>query len=140
MSEATERDQSIETIRRELTAFARRARALAERLHPGLSLVSYSLLAHMEERGGCRAADLAAYFLLDKSTVSRQIAALDRLGMVEREAEGQARILRPTERGRAALADAARRQREAFGDRLDEWSDADLADFAASLVRYNAVE
>ncbi|MFI6516741.1 MarR family winged helix-turn-helix transcriptional regulator [Spirillospora sp. NPDC050679] len=137
MSEATGRDQSVETIRWELTAFARRARAVAERLHPGLSLVSYSLLAHIEEKGGCRAADLAAYFMLDKSTVSRQVAALERLGMVEREAEGAARILRATGRGREALADATRRRQEAFQDRLDDWSDADLADFAACLVRYN---
>ncbi|MFC9975857.1 MarR family winged helix-turn-helix transcriptional regulator [Spirillospora sp. NPDC127200] len=137
MSEVTGRDQSIETIRWELTAFARRARAVAERLHPGLSLVSYSLLAHIEEKGGCRAADLAAYFMLDKSTVSRQVAALERLGMVEREAEGTARILRATGRGREALADATRRRQEAFQDRLDDWSDADLAVFAACLVRYN---
>ncbi|MGI5163380.1 MarR family winged helix-turn-helix transcriptional regulator [Spirillospora sp. CA-253888] len=137
MTEVIRRDQSIETIRWELTAFARRARAVAERLHPGLSLVSYSLLAHIQEKGGCRAADLAAYFMLDKSTVSRQIAALERLGMVEREAEGAARILRPTARGREALADATRRRQEAFQDRLDDWSDADLADFAAYLVRYN---
>ncbi|MGK5553570.1 MarR family winged helix-turn-helix transcriptional regulator [Actinomadura kijaniata] len=110
-----------------MTAFARRARAVAERLHPDLSLVSYSLLAHLEETGGCRAVDLAAYFLLDKSTVSRRVAALERLGLVEREAEG-----------RALLRETACRRQEAFRSRLDSWSDEDLERFAGHLVRYNA--
>ena len=68
----------METIQREMTAFARRARASAGRLHPELSLVSYTLLGHLEESGGCRATDLAAHYALDKSTVSRQVTALER--------------------------------------------------------------
>ncbi|MFC4909906.1 MarR family winged helix-turn-helix transcriptional regulator [Actinomadura gamaensis] len=78
------RDDALETIRWELTALARRARAIAGRSHPELSLVAYSLLSHLNDTGGCRAIDLAEYFLLDKSTVSRQVAALERLGLVER--------------------------------------------------------
>lgn len=70
---------SVETIQREMTVFARRARASAGRLHPELSLVSYTLLGHLEERDGCRATDLAAHYALDKSTVSRQVAALEQV-------------------------------------------------------------
>ena len=70
---------AVETIQREMTVFARRARAAAGRMHPELSLVSYTLLGHLEEVGGCRATDLAAHYALDKSTVSRQVAALDAL-------------------------------------------------------------
>lgn len=69
---------AVETIQREMTVFARRAQASAGRLHPELSLVSYTLLGHLEERDGCRATDLAAHYALDKSTVSRQVAALER--------------------------------------------------------------
>ena len=137
------RDQAIETIRWERTAFARRARAVAERIHPGLTLSEYSLLAHLRETGGCRATDLASYFMLDKSTVSRQIGALERLGLVEREVDPASRrvqILRPTPRGEELLEEAARRRQEAFGERLDDWSDADLRAFAGYLVRYNAAD
>lgn len=74
----------METIQREMTAFARRARASAGRMHPELSLVSYTLLGHLEESGGCRATDLAAHYALDKSTVSRQVAALERTELIER--------------------------------------------------------
>ncbi|MBW8485577.1 MarR family winged helix-turn-helix transcriptional regulator [Actinomadura parmotrematis] len=137
------RDEDVETIRWELTAFSRRARALAERLHPGLSLVSYSLLGHLAEEGGCRATDLAAYFLLDKSTVSRQVGDLERMGLVERlpdPASQRNKILRPTEAGLATLRTAGERQRAAFRARLDDWSDADLAAFARYLVRYNVAD
>jgi hypothetical protein len=53
-------DAAVETIQREMTVFARRARASAGRMHPELSLVSYTLLGHLEESGGCRATDLGA--------------------------------------------------------------------------------
>ncbi|MQY09466.1 MarR family winged helix-turn-helix transcriptional regulator [Actinomadura macrotermitis] len=137
------RDDDVETIGWQLTAFARRARALAERLHPELPLASYSLLAHLAETGGCRATDLAAYFLLDKSTISRQIGDLERLGLVERQvdpANQRVKVLRPTEAGLRKLAEVGERQRTAFRSRLDSWSDADLAAFARYLERYNAAD
>ncbi|MFC9062067.1 MarR family winged helix-turn-helix transcriptional regulator, partial [Streptomyces sp. NPDC057074] len=77
-------DAAVETVQREMTAFARRARASAGRMHPELSLVSYTLLGHLEEMDGCRATDLAAHYALDKSTVSRQVSALERAGLIER--------------------------------------------------------
>src|SRR5882757_3289226 len=83
----TARDEAVETIQRELTAFARRARATAARMHPELSLVAFTILAHLEEQQGTRATDLAAHYLLDKSTVSRQVAALEQLGYIERRVD-----------------------------------------------------
>ncbi|MFF7725250.1 MarR family winged helix-turn-helix transcriptional regulator [Streptomyces sp. NPDC008001] len=136
-----DRDASLETIQRELTAFARRARAAAARLHPELSLVSYTLLAHLEEQGGCRATDLAAHYLLDKSTVSRQVAALERLGLVERRPapeDQRAQVLHLTARGAGTLAQVAANRRAAFRERLGDWDGADLDRFAAYLLRYNA--
>lgn len=80
-------DAAVETIQREMTVFARRARASAGRMHPELSLVSYTLLGHLEERDGRRATDLAAHYALDKSTVSRQVSALERAGLIERRVD-----------------------------------------------------
>ncbi|MCP2339530.1 MarR family winged helix-turn-helix transcriptional regulator [Actinomadura rupiterrae] len=137
------RDDALETIRWELTALARRARAVAGRTHPDLSLVAYSLLSHLNESGGCRAVDLADYFLLDKSTVSRQVAALERLGLVERHpdpAHARGQRLAPTEAGRELLDEAVQRRHEAITERLRDWSDGDLDRFARYLVRYNAAE
>lgn len=134
------RDTALDTIQRELTAFARRARATAARMHPELSLVSYTILAHLEQQQGCRATDLAAYYLLDKSTVSRQVAALERLGLIERRTDAddhRVQALHLAPRGNEILAAARERRREAFEERLADWEPADLARFAEYLVRYN---
>ncbi|MGW1074467.1 MarR family winged helix-turn-helix transcriptional regulator [Streptomyces sp. NPDC002537] len=135
------RDQSVETIQRELTAFARRARATAARTHPELSLVSFTVLAHVEDRPGCRATDLAAHYLLDKSTVSRQIATLERLGLVERRVDPddqRVQVLHLTPAGADTLAQVAASRLAAFHERLADWDEADLARFADYLLRYNA--
>ncbi|MET8624028.1 MarR family transcriptional regulator [Kitasatospora sp. NPDC004669] len=133
------RQSSIDTIQRELTAFARRARHKASQLHPDLSLVTYSILDLITERGGCRAADVAAHFMLDKSTVSRQVTALEKLGLLRREADPddqRGQILRATEAGLTLLRDANEQRRLSFTSRFTDWSDEDVARFAAYLARY----
>ncbi|MDI5903670.1 MULTISPECIES: MarR family winged helix-turn-helix transcriptional regulator [Streptomyces] len=136
-----EAGMAVETIQREMTVFARRARASAGRLHPELSLVSYTLLGHLEERDGCRATDLAAHYALDKSTVSRQVAALERTGLVERRQDPEdhrVQVLLLTEAGRHILGQVTVSRRAAVGERLADWSQEDLERFAGYLVRYNA--
>ncbi|MEV6114571.1 MarR family winged helix-turn-helix transcriptional regulator [Streptomyces sp. NPDC052109] len=134
-------ESAVETIQREMTIFARRARASAGRMHPELSLVSYTLLGHLEEQGGCRATDLAAHYALDKSTVSRQVAALERAGLIERRLDPEdhrVQVLDLTEAGREILAQVTRNRRAAFRERLADWPEEDLVRFAAYLERYNA--
>ncbi|MEV0090360.1 MarR family winged helix-turn-helix transcriptional regulator [Streptomyces sp. NPDC050738] len=137
------RDTSVDTIQRELTAFARRARATAARLHPDLPLVSYTLLAHIDDQQGCRATDLAAHYMLDKSTVSRQIATLEKLGLVERcpdPDDQRVQVLHATDAGISSLATTQSSRRAAVHDRLADWSEEDLDRFAAYLLRYNSAE
>ncbi|MFD8451463.1 MarR family winged helix-turn-helix transcriptional regulator [Streptomyces coelicoflavus] len=134
-------DAAVETIHRELTAFARRARASAGRMHPELSLVSYTLLGHLEERDGRRATDLAAHYALDKSTVSRQVSALERAGLIERRVDPddqRVQVLHLTEAGRHILGQVTESRRAAFRERLAGWPAEDLHRFAAYLERYNA--
>ncbi|GAA2595212.1 MULTISPECIES: MarR family winged helix-turn-helix transcriptional regulator [Streptomyces] len=134
-------DAAVETIQREMTAFARRARASAGRMHPELSLVSYTLLGHLEERDGLRATDLAAHYALDKSTVSRQVSALERAGLIERRVDPddhRVQVLHLTGSGRRVLAQVTERRRAAFRERLARWPEDDLLRFAAYLERYNA--
>jgi DNA-binding MarR family transcriptional regulator len=134
-------DRAVETIQREMTTFARRARASAGRLHPELSLVSYTLLGHLEERDGCRATDLAAHYALDKSTVSRQVAALERVGLIERRPDPEdhrVQVLHLTDAGRRVLARVTENRQAAFRERLADWPEEDLKLFAGYLERYNA--
>ncbi|MGA4860861.1 MarR family winged helix-turn-helix transcriptional regulator [Streptomyces koyangensis] len=137
------RDEALETIQREMTAFARRARAAAAHLHPELSLVSYTLLSHLETRQGMRATDLAAHYLLDKSTISRQIGALERSGLIERrtaEDDHRVHVLHLTARGKQALDEATEVRRAAYRERLGDWDEADLDRFAGYLLRYNGAD
>ncbi|MEU5957112.1 MarR family transcriptional regulator [Streptomyces sp. NPDC047525] len=135
-----DRDASIEIIQREMTAFARRARATAARMHPELSLVSYTLLSHLEYQGGCRATDLAAHYTLDKSTISRQVGALEKAGLVERRldpTDHRVHVLHLTDRGIEVLAQVTDARRVAFQERLTGWGGPDLEKFAECLLRYN---
>lgn len=156
---AVQAADAVETIQREMTVFARRARAAAGRLHPELSLVSYTLLGHLEEQeererggdgdgdgnggevGGCRATDLAAHYALDKSTVSRQVAALERAALIERRQapdDHRVQFLQLTDAGRRILAQVTESRRAAFRERLAQWPGEDLERFAEYLARYNA--
>ncbi|MFJ3905230.1 MarR family winged helix-turn-helix transcriptional regulator [Streptomyces sp. NPDC090025] len=135
------RETSLDTIQRELTAFARRARAAAARLHPELPLVSYTLLAHIDDQHGCRATDLAAHYLLDKSTVSRQVAALEKMGLIERRPDPddhRVQVLHPSEAGTRLLSSTQASRLAAYEERLKDWSAEDLSAFAGYLLRYNA--
>lgn len=133
--------EAVEIIQREMTVFARRARAMAGRMHPQLSLVSYTLLGHLEESGGCRATDLAAHYGLDKSTVSRQVTALERAELIARRPDPddlRVQLLELTRSGRRVLAQVTESRRAAFRERLAQWPPEDLERFAEYLLRYNA--
>ncbi|MFD6218671.1 MarR family winged helix-turn-helix transcriptional regulator, partial [Nocardia salmonicida] len=109
-------------------------------LHPELSLVAYSILDLVLERDGCLATDLAEQFLLDKSTVSRQVGALEKLGYLERAVDPDNRrnhVLHATPAGRIVAREAERRRREAFQARFADWTDEDVAAMAGYLTRYN---
>lgn len=134
------RAAAVETIQREMTSFARRARSAAARMHPELSLVSFTLLSHLEERRGCRASDLAAHYALDKSTVSRQVRALEAAGLVQRGTDPddhRVQVLDLTPAGADILAQVTRNRRAMFRERLADWHPDDLDAFAGYLLRYN---
>jgi DNA-binding MarR family transcriptional regulator len=129
-----ERRELVGSVHDELTLFARRARGLSQ--PGGLSLVAYTLLTHVLANPEVRPVDLAGFYRLDKSTVSRQLADLERLGLLERGAHGQP--LRVTAAGRAQVRAATTAQRSALEARLQDWDDADVAGFADYLRRFNA--
>jgi DNA-binding MarR family transcriptional regulator len=88
-----------------------------------------------------RAADLVVTLDLDKGFVSRQVAQLERLGLVERttdasDARAQRISLTPT--GRRAVDQIYEAARADFHRRLSTWSAEDVAAFADVLRRYNA--
>ena len=131
-------------VERELAVLLRRARAwnrdVATVVHPDLQPTAYALLARVDEVGSVRASDLSEYFGIDKGGVSRQVALLERVGLVTREPDpedGRAQRLVVTEEGKRRLADARGGRRRLMHEQLARWPDTDVATLAELLARYN---
>jgi DNA-binding MarR family transcriptional regulator len=76
----------------------------------------------------------------DHSTVSRQVAKLETLGLVERQvAEGdqRVRLLAPSTIGRKMLDQFAKARREFLTRRLDNWTDEERRMFLELLSRFS---
>jgi DNA-binding MarR family transcriptional regulator len=134
------RKGDIEDLYQGLTQLVRRSRELSADLHPGLSLVAFTLLTHIQSQSHTRAADIAGAFGLDKSTVSRSVDQLVAAGLVRRAGERPGRrgqILEVTPAGDQALVAAARSVRTALQERLADWDDKAIANFAALVTRFN---
>jgi DNA-binding MarR family transcriptional regulator len=102
---------------------------------------AHLLLRNLQSEGPKRASELAECVHVDPSTVSRQVAALVRGGLLERQADpadGRASLLVLTDMAHAVLADHARLRLDSFADMLHDWSEDDLEHFAVLLARFTA--
>jgi DNA-binding MarR family transcriptional regulator len=106
---------------------------------PGVEWSSYVLLFHLAGDGPMRSSTLAERVAADPSTVSRQVATLVDLGLVERRpdpADRRAVQLAVTEEG-AELFRQMREHRVAMFDSvLADWSDADVDRLTELLTRF----
>lgn len=113
---------------------------LATRQKDGVERAAYALLAHLVLEGPRRTTALAEAVHSDTSTVSRQVAALVKLGLVERSqdpADGRACLIAATEHGEEVF-DHNRRRRDAhLATMLADWPQRDFDRFVALLGRFN---
>jgi DNA-binding MarR family transcriptional regulator len=138
--------QAFVRLEREVALLLRRSRAISARLagqlHPDLDGAAYGLLALLEDTGPLRASDLVFRLGLDKSTVSRQIASLVDLGLVDRAADpadGRAQVLTPTAEGSARLAEIRRVRRARWEIDLSGWPPEDVSALGELLGRLNRI-
>jgi len=143
--EPTGVDHVFLALERELAVFLRRARAssgeLAREVHPDLEPAAYGLLVRLADAGAQRATDLAGYFGVGKATMSRQLHALEKLGLVAREpdpADGRAVLVRLTEGGRERFTRVRTGRRARYARRLASWDRGEVAELARLLHRLNA--
>lgn len=137
-------DQVMEALERELTLLLRRARAssgdMAREVHPDLEPAAYGILSRLHETGPERATLLAGYFGVGKATMSRQLRALEDLGLIRREpdpADGRAFLVELTEEGRSRFTRVREARRRRYVSRLAAWDRAELGDLARLLRRLN---
>ena len=134
--------EAIDVVEHELTRLLRRAESARTR-HPDalrLDRSAYLLLGELERRGPLGIAALAQSFQLDVSTASRQVAALEAKGLVERRADpddGRVCLLEITPHGRARLGETRQARLALFSELLAGWSDEDRRQFGTYLARLN---
>lgn len=88
-----------------------------------------------------RLTDLAQFIGVGKPSVSRQIAFLEQIGLIAKEADpkdGRAQILTLTTEGEAKMHDVQDARQQVFRERLHEWPLAELRDFAEAMAKLNA--
>jgi DNA-binding MarR family transcriptional regulator len=136
-----------DTVEHEMAVLFRRARSfsreLAREVHPGLEPAAYALLLRVEELGSVRLTDLASFYGVGKPTVSRQLALMQELGLVQRVEDANDRRsakLSLTEDGVARLAHARKARRKRFKALFEDWDAADIARFGELLGRFNRTQ
>ena len=124
-----------------MRSFARaRARMLAAAEHD-VEWSAHLLLKTLHSEGPMRAGALAECIHSDPSTVSRQVAALVKDGLLERRADpvdGRASLLVLTPKADEVLAEHNDIRLEFFARTLQGWTPDELDQFAALLARFTS--
>jgi DNA-binding MarR family transcriptional regulator len=129
-------------LERELTLLVRRVlRGLWTADHgPDIDHTVFPLLVALRDEGPMRTGELARYFRLDKSTVSRHIARLEAAGLVETRPDPNDRRcaqLHTTPHGRRRVDEIRAARRAPLRQVLEGWTEADRDRLAEMLRRLN---
>jgi DNA-binding MarR family transcriptional regulator len=119
----------------ELKSWTRRLGQQLRSEHPTASLPTLALI---ERQGPARVSDLAEVARVDASVVSRIAKTLEQSGLVERHsdpADGRAHRLELSATGRQVLEAGRRELAEHLAARLEGWTDDELAQLNAALLR-----
>lgn len=134
---------AVQAVGRELGLLVRSLKALHQDVLATagvrVELPAAAALGMLAERGRMRPSALAEALMLDLSSVSRQVAALEREGWVSRErdpADSRAALLDLTDAGVAVLAHVREARAAHLEQLLPDWDDEELAVFAAQLRRF----
>ena len=135
---------TVERIETEVALLMRRAeatrRATGEAPHRALDRAAYLLLRKLDADGPQQISAIAAALGLDGSTVTRQVSALERDGLVRRvrsESDGRAIVVTPTAEGLRRMTGVKNARHDLSEHILAGWGEPDRADLARLLARLN---
>ena len=138
-------DAALDAVENQLSLLWRRGRSISHQLsrqvHPDMEPAAYGLLSVIRKQGPIRLTDLASCIGVGKPSVSRQIAFLEGLGLVSKEADpldGRAQAIRLTSEGEERMHQVQDARREVFRERLAEWPAEDLQALAMYMGKLNA--
>lgn len=130
-------------IEQQLTVLLRRVQRIHMVTGTGdvhLERSSYGILCQLADEGPQRLGALASAFGLDPSTITRQVQALESLGLAARSTDPtdrRASILDLTAEGRDALERTRRHRRDRLEQVLSHWPAEDREEFARLLTTFN---
>jgi DNA-binding MarR family transcriptional regulator len=137
-------DAAIEALEQQLSMLWRRARSnsykVARRVHPDMEPAAYGLLVILQREGSMRLTDIAASVGVGKPSVSRQIAMLEQLGLVQKEADpldGRAQSISLTDAGTSQLVAAQSARKQAFHQLMEDWDVDDLTRLGTLIAQLN---
>jgi DNA-binding MarR family transcriptional regulator len=138
-------DAALRTVEHQISLFWRRGRSMSQRLsrqvHPDMEPAAYGLLTVIRREGPIRLTELASCIGVGKPSVSRQIAFLESIGLVSKEADpldGRAQTISLTPKGEEKMHQVQDARREVFRERLGEWPVEELQTLAAYMAKLNA--
>lgn len=135
--DATQLDQAVTRVEHELGRLFARIRVgwreAAVTVHPDLQPLGYQVLTSIASGKATSARAIIERLQTDKSAVSRQVRQLEEWGLIEsiRDPDDhRARLLVATDLAQERVAIARAHYEGRIGDRLRDWSAADLDHFA----------
>jgi len=117
---------------------SRRSSAAAP--HRALDRAAYVILRQLADGGPQNVSALAARLNLDGSTITRQVAAMQRDGLVSRTADpndGRGTVVTATRAGLRRMEHVSAARRELYGRILADWSERDRRSLATLMHRLN---
>jgi DNA-binding MarR family transcriptional regulator len=136
-------DTDHKQIEQQMTTLLRRVQRIHLSTTSGevnLERSAYGIMCKLADEGPQRLGALATAFGLDPSTITRQVQALEEIGLADRRtdpSDRRASILDLTPTGREVLDETRARRRNRFQEALSDWSESDLADFGRLLKEFN---
>lgn len=101
---------------------------------------AYGILCLVADHGPQRLGQIAHAYNLDPSTITRQVQAVVRLGLAEKDSDPgdrRATLLSLTPEGKEAVATARTHRREMLDRLLADWSRDDREELHRALRRFN---
>jgi DNA-binding MarR family transcriptional regulator len=137
-------DTANKQIEQQITVLLRRVQRIHLSTTTGdvnLERSAYGIMCKLADEGPQRLGALATAFGLDPSTITRQVQALEEIGLAGRQtdpADRRASILDLTDTGREVLDSTRARRRAKLQQALSDWPESDLTDFGRLLKEFNA--
>ncbi|AZN38728.1 MarR family winged helix-turn-helix transcriptional regulator [Paenibacillus albus] len=135
-------NNALQLLQQEMAIFIRRAEAarIAYMSEHDCDRSTYLLLQHLKKNGPVGMKAMSTSLQLDISTASRQIAALEAKGFVERTSnpkDARASLLQLSESGSSFLLRAKEIRHQFFTHLLEDWSQEECEQFGQLLQKFN---